>query len=53
VVSTVGLTLARQALLPLEPLHQPFFVMVFFKIGSHELLAWGRLRTIILLISVS
>jgi hypothetical protein len=26
--------LARQALLPLEPLHQPFFLMDFFEIGS-------------------
>jgi hypothetical protein len=25
----------------LEPLHQPFFVNVFSKIGSHELFAWA------------
>jgi hypothetical protein len=29
----------------------PFFVMGFFKIGSHELFARGWLRTVILLIS--
>jgi hypothetical protein len=34
------LTLARQALLLLEPLHQPSFVLSIFKIGSHELFAW-------------
>jgi hypothetical protein len=25
----------------LEPLHQPFFVLGFFEIGSHELFAWA------------
>jgi hypothetical protein len=31
---TQGLILARQALLQLEPLHQPSFVMSIFEIGS-------------------
>jgi hypothetical protein len=30
---------ARQALLLLEPLHQPFFVTGSFKIGFHKLFA--------------
>jgi hypothetical protein len=30
---------ARQVLLPLEPLNQPFFVMGFIEIGSHKLFA--------------
>jgi hypothetical protein len=34
-----GLTIARQVLLHLEPLHQPFFAKGFFEIGSHELFA--------------
>jgi hypothetical protein len=33
-----GLMLARHTL-PLESLHQPFFVLGIFKIGSHELFA--------------
>jgi hypothetical protein len=33
--------IARQVLLALEPLQQPFFVMAFFEIGSQELFAWG------------
>jgi hypothetical protein len=32
------LTLARQVLLPLEPLHKYFFVMGFLR-GSHKLFA--------------
>jgi hypothetical protein len=33
--------LARQVLLLLEPLHQPYFVMdFFFEIGSCGLFAW-------------
>jgi hypothetical protein len=39
--------------LHLESLHQPFFLMGFFKIGSHKLFAQGWLQTMILLISVS
>jgi hypothetical protein len=35
-----ALTLARQALLPLELLYQPFFV-IFFEIGAHKLFAGG------------
>jgi hypothetical protein len=35
--------LARQELLLLESLHQHFFVMGFFKIGSLKLFAWGWL----------
>jgi hypothetical protein len=31
--------LANQVLLLFEPLYQPFFVMAFFEIGSHELFA--------------
>jgi hypothetical protein len=27
--------------LHLEPLHQPFFVVDIFEIGSHELFAWA------------
>jgi hypothetical protein len=43
---TQGLAYARQALLLLESLYQPFCVcvMVFFEIGSHKLFAWGRLN---------
>jgi hypothetical protein len=37
--------------LHLQPLHQPCFVMGFFKIRSHDLFYWGWLRTSILLIS--
>jgi hypothetical protein len=37
---TQGLTLARQAVLLLEPLHQPFFYD-FFYIGSHGLFCLG------------
>jgi hypothetical protein len=37
--------------LQLEPLHQPFFVLSIFKIGSWELFAWDGLM--ILLISAS
>jgi hypothetical protein len=34
--------IARQALyLPLKPLHQPFFVLGIFEIGSFELFAWA------------
>jgi hypothetical protein len=36
-------TLASQALLPLEPFGQPFFVMGFFEIESHKLFSWGWL----------
>jgi hypothetical protein len=36
-----GGTLARQVLLLLEPLPQPFFVIVFFEIGAHGLFACG------------
>jgi hypothetical protein len=43
-----GLTLATQALLPFEPLHQPFLVVGFFNIGSLELFVWGWLQTEIL-----
>jgi hypothetical protein len=39
--------------LHLEPLYQPFFVKVFFEIGSLEPFAQGWLRTAILLISAS
>jgi hypothetical protein len=52
-VWTQGLTIIRQALLLLEPLHQPFLGMFFFKIGSQGLFAWGWLWTAILLISAS
>jgi hypothetical protein len=52
-VWTQHLTLARQELLLLEPLHQPFFVMGFFQDRSLELFSWGWLRTSILLISAS
>jgi hypothetical protein len=49
--------LARQALLLLEPLYQPFFFFLFvmniFEIGSVELFARGWLQTVILLISAS
>jgi hypothetical protein len=31
----------RAGALPLEPLHQPFFVLSIFNIGSHELFAWA------------
>jgi hypothetical protein len=37
-VWTQGLTLVGRPL-PLKPLHQPFFVLHFFEIGSYELLA--------------
>jgi hypothetical protein len=53
VLGTQSLRLARQARLQLEPLLQPFFVMGFFEIGSHELFAWGWLLTAILLWSLS
>jgi hypothetical protein len=39
--------LARQELLPLEPLHQPFYVILvfsFFEIWSLELFAWASLE---------
>jgi hypothetical protein len=39
VLAILVLTLARQAVLWLELLHQLFIVMGFFKIGSLELLA--------------
>jgi hypothetical protein len=39
--------------LHLEPLHQPFFMMGFFKIESRKLFAWGYLWTAILLICAS
>jgi hypothetical protein len=45
--------LARWALLLLEPLHQSFFMLGFFEIGSGELFALGWLQTAILLISAS
>jgi hypothetical protein len=32
---------ARQILLSLEPLHQSFLVMGFFKIGSFKLFPWA------------
>jgi hypothetical protein len=48
------LTLARQALLLLQPLCEPFFMMgFFFEMGSYELFAWGWLQTVILLIFAS
>jgi hypothetical protein len=50
-VWTQGLTLGRQSFLLFEPLYQPFITLNFFKIGSHELFAWGWFWTIILLIS--
>jgi hypothetical protein len=28
----------------LEPFFQPFFVMSFFKVGSHKLFAWAGLE---------
>jgi hypothetical protein len=37
-------------LLLLEPVHQPFLVMAFSKIGSHDLLPLGWLGTVMLLI---
>jgi hypothetical protein len=41
---TQGLTLARQMLLPLEPLLQSFCVCVgFFEIGSYKLFPWDWL----------
>jgi hypothetical protein len=40
-------------LLLLEPLHQPFFVLGIFKIGSHKPFPRGWLGTVILLISAS
>jgi hypothetical protein len=43
--------LARQALLLLEPLHQPFFALGIFEIGSCKLFAHNWLRIPILLIS--
>jgi hypothetical protein len=39
--------------LHLEPLHQPFSVMGFFRIGSHELFCLVWLQTMILLISAT
>jgi hypothetical protein len=48
----IGLTGAPSAL-PLEPLHQPFFVMGFFKIGSPEQFVRVWLQTVILLILTS
>jgi hypothetical protein len=45
--------LARQALLPLKPLHQPFFVLGIFEIGSLELVALGWFRTVMFLITAS
>jgi hypothetical protein len=44
---------ARQVLLPLEPLNQPFFVMGFIEIVSYGTIFLGWLRTTILLISAS
>jgi hypothetical protein len=38
---------------PLEPLHQSFFVLGFFEIGSFELFARDWLQTEILLLSTS
>jgi hypothetical protein len=38
-----GLIFARQVLLLIEPLHQPFFVMGFFEMGSCGLFAQGWL----------
>jgi hypothetical protein len=38
---TQGFKLAKQALLLLELLHQPFFVLGFFEIESHQLFALG------------
>jgi hypothetical protein len=35
------LILARQAFLPLEPLHRPYLCYRFFEIGARELLAWA------------
>jgi hypothetical protein len=46
-VYTQGLMLARPAL------HHTFFVVGFFKLGSHRLFARGMLQTVILLISAS
>jgi hypothetical protein len=45
--------LARQILLLLDPLHQPFFCPGHFQVGSSELLALGWLQTAILLITAS
>jgi hypothetical protein len=45
--------LARQVLLPLESLYQPFFAMTFYEIGSPELFVQGWFQTAILLISAS
>jgi hypothetical protein len=51
------LLFATQAILPLELLHQPFFVIIIiiiitiiFDIGSPEQFAWVWLQTTILLI---
>jgi hypothetical protein len=36
--------LGRQAILTLEPLHQPLPMLRIFKIGSHELFAWAGFK---------
>jgi hypothetical protein len=34
----------RAGALSLEPLHQPFFALGIFHIGSHELFAWAGFK---------
>jgi hypothetical protein len=50
---THSFTLARQASLPPEPLHQPFFVLSIFEIGFHKPFAWGWIPTMNFLIFAS
>jgi hypothetical protein len=48
-----GLILHTQCSYYLSHSASPFFVIDFFKIGSHKVFAWGRFQTAILLISAS